>query len=209
MVWSISVTTILSPLAMCVPVKCGFRGSLHVMELAGRSILFDGHLAYEPHLKPVMDWWWYGTSHCMAAWDVTTLLLYCWKIWKIRGALKSKLQVVWKNVLFILQRVVIMTVFYEICFVVGRVVSFTKLQALNKGWITRDTFSALNPLQIVIQIVGVSTSMYLMMDHNTNKYIVFLRFLQKSYLKHACFCCCHRMVDQQLESYKVQAIEVI
>ena len=49
----------------------------------------------------------------------------------------------------------------------------------------------------VLCSMALSVTMYLMMEHNTDSYVYFLRFLRLFYLDYLCFCCCHHIVDRQ------------
>ncbi len=53
---------------------------------------------------------------------------------------------------------------------------------------------------------ALSLSMYLMMEHNKNSYVVFLRVLRRFRLNYCCLCG-HRMVSEQLTALECQGIK--
>ena len=129
-------------------------------------------------------------------WDLTNLLLYLCRIWKIGAIYKSKQDGVWGNVLFILHHIVVITVFYQV---------FSAL--LESLWTACLLLFASNETMmnfiaegvIACWIIVFSFCMFMMMDHNTTAYFHYLHFLRRFRLKYVCFCCCHKVVDQQIE----------
>ena len=144
--------------------------------------------------------WNTATSVSFHTWDMTILLLYLFKIWKIGNVHKSKENRIWDNVLFILHRIVIITVFYTVCAL--SVTALFTILSLNQ--FSENTL--INAMLTEIRVSGLILylnllyffSILLMMDHNTNIYVVFLHFLRRFHLKYLCFCCYHEMVDKQL-----------
>ena len=52
---------------------------------------------------------------------------------------------------------------------------------------------------ITSNVMIYSFSVFMMMDHNTKAYFHFLHFLRRFRLKCLCLCCCHKVVDQQID----------
>ena len=173
-----------------LPSKCGYRNDMFFYRLRERSILFDGNTWEDKReiLWNAVN----GVSSLM--WDLTTLLLYSYKIWKIRAVYNSKQDLIWDNLLFILHRIVIISVFYQ---------GFSAFS--GSLWTARNLLFASN--EAVMNFVGevviacwimvFSFCMFMMMDHNTKTYFHFLYLLRRIRLKYLCFC--DKMVDQQIE----------
>ena len=129
-------------------------------------------------------------------WDLTTLLLYLCKIRKIGAIYKSKEDGVWDNVLFILYRIVIITVSYQVFGALqGSLYTACLLLFASIGM----EMKFVGEVGIACWIMVFSFSMFMMMDHNTKAYFDFLHFLHRFRLKYLCFCCYHKVVDQQIE----------
>merc|ERR1711879_455109 len=79
------------------------------------AILIDGDYYTEPDAATTFYTFFSTMAAVHNLWDLTTLMLYLWKIWKIGIIHKSRVHGVWDKVLFILQRIVILTVFYQFC----------------------------------------------------------------------------------------------
>ena len=170
-------------------------------EYMDSSILFQGDLK-----KQKNSFYTFYNIICVAAllWDLTTLLLYCYKINAFRKIPTLQQNAVWRKIMFILQHILVITLFYQISFLVivaalravvyvphiGRTASYTILNALI------GSFTVL-----------YSISMYLMMEHNTEAYVRFLRCFKRTYLKYICFCCCHRIIDRQLKDLQSRTSE--
>ena len=185
-----------------LPAKCGFTNDLSFFyQYRARSILFNGDSFRDDWMNQMYFLWNFVLSVTAHGTDLVILLLYLFKIWRIGKIHKAKGDGVWDNVLSILHRIVIITVFYTISGL-WTVFFFTTLSLLQFS-----EYSAVNSVVdelrtaglIVLSNVLYSFSIYLMMDHNTNTYIYFLHFLNRFRLKFCCFCCCHKMVDQQIE----------
>ena len=188
-----------------MPRKCGYRNDLSFFcQFREKSILFDGSTWEGYSLHSI---WSIANGLSVLMWDLTTLLLYSYKIWQIGAVYKSKQDGVWNNVLFILHRVVIITVFYQVfefgVFLAWRLPSLPLLVS-NK--------MVLNLIGAGVQgfwIMVFSFCMFMMMDHNTKAYFHFLHFLRRFRLKYLFFCCYHKMVDQQIEHLEpLQGLEL-
>ena len=180
-----------------LPSKCGYSSDYSFFcRFRERAILFDGDSWTDEWLNEIWLLWAVVMVMTTFGMDLVILLLYLYKLWQIGKIHKSKKDGVWNNILFILHRIVIITIFYQLCAL------FTGL--LYNVWISiaflTDTNDKLRPeVMIVFCIVVLSFSICLMMDHNTDIYVVFLHFLRRFRLKYCCFCCYYKMVDQQLE----------
>ena len=130
-------------------------------------------------------------SICAFVWDLFTLYLY---ISKIRSFMiyKDKHPSVYKRIQYILQKIFILTMLYQmtgliLMLIVGPLdVIFNTFAPWAHGILTG-----------IIPLI-VSLSMYLMMDHNVKEYIRFLKVIQ--FLKLNYLCCQWRyFVVEQLE----------
>lgn len=192
------------------PSSCSYSpNGVLTYEYNGGSLLFEGRWAHDDHLQPVRYFWWYLTVIFALLWDLTTLLLYIFKIWYI-GAVYSPKAIerghhrdsnIWINILFILHRVVILTIFYQFYLFLTQVLDIVIYWAMISEYISKALYTVLHSVNAAMYSPILSLSMYLMMDHNTMSYIRFLHFFRRFYLKYICFLCCHGMVDRQLESY--------
>ena len=185
-----------------LPAKCGFTDELSFFyEYRERAILFNGDSFRDDWMNQIWVLWSFVLTVMAYGTDLVILLLYLFKIWNIGKIHKAKGDGVWDNVLFILHRIVIITVFYNIS---GFLILFF---STTLGLVQFAEYSAVNAVVDELRTVGLivsataiySFSIYLMMDHNTNIYIDFLHFLKRFRLKYCCFCCYHKMVDHQLE----------
>jgi len=131
-------------------------------------------------------------------WDITTLLMYIYKIWKIGTFYKIKDEDIWNNILSILHRVVTITLFYQITAFLLEItlISISLIIDLKNNPNIKIGFF----IQSVVSSSILSLSIYLMMEHNTSTYVAFLQFLRKFRLHCLCLCCCRGIVDQQLET---------
>ena len=166
-----------------------------------RAILFDGDSWEDEWLAQIWFLWNFIVSMAAHLWDFAILLLYLFKIWRIGKVHKSKLDGVWDHVLSILHRIVIITVFYTICafFAMMFYNGLNLIPVSENATVNAIIYELRTGGLIAFLCVTMSFAIYLMMDHNTNVYIDFLHFLRRLRLKYLCICCCHRMVDQQIE----------
>ena len=195
--------TMMHILVDTLPTTCGYTNDLFFFyQYRGRTILFDGDSFRDEWMERVYFLWYFSVATATHIWDLAILLLYLFKIWKIGKIHKSKRDGVWDNVLFVLHRIVIITVFYTIfslsvpiIFTVLSLIEFSEDDVVN-AIIYELRTSAL----VIIRCIALSFSIFVMMDHNTNIYIDFLHFLHRFRLKYCCFCCFNKMVDRQLQT---------
>ena len=121
-------------------------------------------------------------------WDITTLALYLFKI-RLFREYKDAEPAVYKRILSILYKIVILTVFYDISM---SITALCILVTRYLPWLEFITTSI-----ATAQTVTFSLSMYLMLDHNVKQYTIFLRFIHRCKL-YLCCCCYGYMVVEQL-----------
>ena len=184
-------------MAKPLPSSCGYqRGFTFFWEDHDRSvmqILMEGRWVLIGYIVLM------AMTAAVQIWDLSTLLLYVWKIHKIGKIYKTKNDAVWSNVLHILHRIVIITIFYEIC-IFTMAVSFIGLWAVFPKYLHSQIYTLNGLLNCVLPNIIWSLSMYLMMDHNTASYVRFISILRRLHLDYLCFCCCHSMVSSQLDA---------
>ena len=160
-------------------------------------------------------------SLTLAAWDILTLSLYYYKVrqfMKLRVRSDSGSEdgnkLIYNRILSIMNKIIILTLFYEIWYSIGIIFTWIFVKdatgETENGVIDEDddTLSLFWYLIYVFILWTVpfifSLSMYLMMDHNHDKYIKFLECVRCSYLSYiccaCCYCCCGWMVDEQLST---------
>ena len=117
------------------------------------------------------------------AWDLFTLCLYIFKIRTFK-MYKDKDPSVYKRIQSILQKIFILTTFYQIigvCFVM-----MIGLLMIMSGVIGIDIYSILSQSIMGLMSLTMSISMYLMMDHNIKKYQQFLKIVRRLKLNYLC-----------------------
>ena len=180
-----------------LPSTCGFQSDLTFeWKYKNSAILFDGVLEAE-ELGVYHNRWFMANAVTFQLWDLTILLLYCHKVRRLKRACTLRRDAIWRKIMFILQRIIVITVFYWISFMTLNAVRYNA-QIFAPKLIKYTLYNVV----IALWAILYSMSTYLMMEHNTNEYVRFLRCLKKSYLKYIYFCCCHRMVDRQLTEFE-------
>ena len=158
---------------------------------------------YNPDLLK-NDTWVAITAYSYNVWDITTLLLYIFKI-RLFNYYKNNEPIVYKRILSILYKIVIITLFYQIIsFIISIPAIATKAVGFEANLLALFTNSVLQSATAL-----GSYSMYLMMDYNVKGYVKFLRVIH--YLKLHFICCKYRsmVVDQLSELDKnVQRLSV-
>ena len=179
------------------PSKCGFKRNLSFeWHYKNRGVLFGGNLDEQ---NEQFSLYFAVIIGIASMWDITTLLLYSYKIKSFRKVTSLSQDAVWRKIMFILQRIIIITLFYQISMILCQLVAVFVRYSLDNDNVLRET---------VLHIEGAlltmlwSISMYLMLEHNTNEYLKFLRCFKKSGLKYVYFCCWHRVVDRQLADFE-------
>ena len=180
-----------------LPSTCGFkRDFTFKWEFRDSAIMFDGDLEEQ---SIYFSRWFMMNSITVQLWDLTILLLYCHKVRTLKRTCTLRRDAVWRKIMFILQRIIIINVFYWISFMMLNAVRHNAQIFLPKLILIKYTV-----YNVIVALWSIlySISMYLMMEHNTDEYIRFLGCLKKFHLKYLCFCCCHRNVDRQLTEFE-------
>ena len=204
------ISRVMLPILVDTPTaQCGYRDDLSFFwRMSERAILFDGDRWEDEWMNELFYLWGFVNTILAQMWDFSILLLYLWQIWKISKVYKSKQNGIWKNVLSILHRVVIITVFYQIC-VLFMIILYTILGILGDVMMSGIVKEIQTAGLTTCFILSCSFAIFMMLDHNTLAYVHFLYFLRRSQLKYLCFCCCHEMVDQQIEHLEpLQGLEL-
>ena len=115
------------------------------------------------------------------SWDIVTLCLYINKI-KAFKKFKSVSPMIFKRILNIMYRVCVLTLFYEIGLVMSTVPLIISTIIMFPAW--------LSILLGSFPIIFVTSSMFLMLEHNTQEYGSFLRVIYRIKLHY--LCCCYR-----------------
>jgi len=175
--------------------KCGFStssGSFFHLKKQSHSILFNG--MYRDFVLSLIV--------CAQIWDITTLMMYIYKIWKIGTFFKSQSNDIWNNILSVLQRIVTVTLLYQLTMLLNAVLFY--FVPMIPGLKTDDNIAYTLRWCVMPSISSISwsLSMYLMMEHNLNEYIQFLYFCRTLHLDFVCFCCRRHIVDRQLKELK-------
>ena len=124
-------------------------------------------------------------------WDWFVLILYIIKIVQFRRKLREKNNIVYKKVLFILQKILLLTIIYEIT---GAIFIFFHGQTQsNFFW----------ALTASLDITISSLTLFLMIEHNNDYYVKMIEMLNGFYL---CFCC-KSLIDDVIEHELQDVIE--
>ena len=122
--------------------------------------------------------------------EVTIALLYWCKIWTFRKFQNGKECVIYERIQSVLHRILILTYFYMLigsAWVVTYAASF-----LTENRVLEEFTEVHLPLMCAVW----SYSMFLMQDHNTSEYIVFLLFIKRCKCV-LCFCCFGSIINEQ------------
>ena len=127
-------------------------------------------------------------------WDVSTLLLYGFKLKSMKKQYKESQPIVYKRIAAILYKIFILSLFYEIVTVISAFILIT----FGSIGLDSNFFDVLSAVWSCFVPLSFSYSIYLMMEHNHDKYVTFLRYIYKFRL-YLCCCCCGHIVMDQLE----------
>eukprot|EP01084_Bolivina_argentea_P119072 211179_1 len=139
--------------------------------------------------------WVNVTVFIFIIWDLLTLLLYIIKVYSFRKY-KSKDIKVYRRIMSILQRILILTVMYEIAASSTIIMTFVEAVITDQHMI--KIVKVLNKLAFMITAGFGHYSMYLMQQHNDKQYYKFLKGLAFFKL-HYIFCFCKYAINQVLE----------
>ena len=124
-------------------------------------------------------------------WDFTTLSLYVLKVYSFRRY-KQQNKEVYNRIMFILKKVVILTLLYEIP-AIWSMISGTVLDIVARQH--KDESNMVILCSILYQIswqftsVTINLSVFLMQSHNEKEYDKFLKLFYKLRLYHVCYGC--------------------
>ena len=141
-------------------------------------------------------WGWMVSNSLYCIFQITTISLYWYKVHSLRRDHSNQIEKdrrIRDRIQSILHRVLILTYFYVAVNGVMIISQYVATHAAAMGWI------GFNPFWIwpySINSLSISYSMFLMQDHNTSEYLVFLQFI-KRYQCILCFCCFGSMVREQ------------
>ena len=132
--------------------------------------------------------WFQFSIILFIAWDLLTLILYIYKT----SSLKSEIDDpnITKRIKNILNKIIILTILYQIFFFIGLCLSFCRKYWIWFGLIGWSFSNIISSYAMII-------SMFLMMDHNVNHYVHFLKMI-----KRYCSCCrcCIGVIEDQLSA---------
>eukprot|EP01084_Bolivina_argentea_P187653 323173_1 len=184
-----------------IPLQCGINK--HAQFYTNNKQLFPDLNSTHQSMRP-RNMWFAGQTGVYFCWDMLTLLLYVIKL-KTFKKFKTENITIYKRIVRIMYRVLILTLFYEM---VGFIVII--LGMLASIYIPpnyKDWMHVINQLSQLVISTLYTYSIYLMLEHNTSEYIKFLKFL--NYVKLKYFCCCyHYVVVDQLEQLTVDNSKV-
>ena len=157
------------------PSTCRFTKDLN-LEFVYRnsSILFEGNLDEQQNQFYECHHLIFGMLHL---WDITTLLLYCCKIKTFRKLSALQRDAVWRKIMFILERIVIITLFYQISLFLVNLSHYLAVKMRESQVSIVLVIPNLTIGCASLMAVLYALSMYLMMDHNSDEYVQFLRCL--------------------------------
>eukprot|EP01084_Bolivina_argentea_P239140 401924_1 len=137
-------------------------------------------------------------------WDVCTLFLYLFKAYSFKKY-KSEQTPVYKRIMSILTRILVLTAFYEFGMVLCNIVGI-----LRDRFTDPDTVIMMRILYsfsfLLASVIG-NYSMYLMQQHNDKEYNQFLRILYKLQIHYIC-CCCKTAIIQAVEENITTLVEL-
>lgn len=157
-----------------IPKYCGIDNKLEYEIIYGNSQYLDDLHQYTSI--------WTGCLSLIGIFlDIITLLMYIWKIHEFKK--RASNERVYKRIMRILTKMVIISVFYEFAFWMILIVYIITEVIFGYG-LTNTT------LPTVILNVICSYSMSLMMEHNKMEYMQLLRIVHT--LRMDYLCCCYR-----------------
>ena len=161
----------------------------------------NAHITYSPILSDGM-WYisYYTVNVLILALDITTVLLYWYKICSFKRYRDHKHQDIQHRIQSILHRVLTLTLLYQLT-IFWAVVTINAIVVMPSGFDGELLVCAM-----AMASMAFSVSMYLMQDHNTKEYVQFLCILKRFKL-HLCCCCCSGMVENQYQAMVVHVNE--
>ena len=133
-------------------------------------------------------------------WDLTTLMLYIYKIRVFTQSVQGVDEKVKDRILSILNKITIITLFYQI----------TALFILSIWFVSGGRNNRISSFAAVsLTILLYSYSMYIMLDHNKKYYEWLLKILYGFRLYFVCYCCCRKRIIQQMDDIRSMKLAMI
>eukprot|EP01084_Bolivina_argentea_P239039 401708_1 len=130
-------------------------------------------------------------------WDSTTLCLYVMKIIALRKFVSQKPNV-YKRIMSTLNRILLLTIFYEITWIFHLFASVFYSSQLDHGVF----LSLLNEFAFGLSQIVTSYSLFLMQEHNNCQYYKFLKCTYCIGIYHILCCCFKSYVENEIEMNK-------
>eukprot|EP01084_Bolivina_argentea_P259433 437740_1 len=167
-----------------IPFVCGINKEYTFYAKFSNSGYFVG---------PLFTPWYTISSLIYLLWDMITLILYTNKVISFRKYKSQQIEV-FNRIMAILNRILILTLFYEIAS------AMTIIAMSIHGLIPTNAYYVLQTVGSGLASTAASCSMFLMQQHNTSEYTQFLAILYKYGLYNVC-CCFKSRIKNDLEVY--------
>jgi len=135
-------------------------------------------------------------------WDFTTLMLYIIKVFSFRKYKQTQNKQIYNRVQFILKKVVILTVLYEIpalcCYTMGEILDEVAHANENDEAFVVVLFGTLYRSSWIVASIFGNLSIFLMQSHNDEEYKQFLMILYRFKIYYVC-CGCRKVFDTVLD----------
>ena len=170
--------------------KCGIDGDFRYYY---SFVNFSGFL-------PERSFTWFTiTTTLYLIWDISTLLLYAFKI-KLFKNYKNTQPLVYQRIVSILYKIFVITLFYEYVYLYTIIIVSLIAFSGYGDYMVLQIVSVLISNSIPI---AISYCMYLMMDYNQDSYQKFLKVIYRTRF-YLCCCCCRFMVVEQMEEVELK-----
>ena len=110
--------------------------------------------------------------------DLTVLLLYIFKNYQIQNHTSFKEIKIYQRIKFIMHRIIVLTLFYELKSFIAIFINFVTTPIKSS--------SLIHPVIVGIDTLLTVVIIYLMIEHNKEEYMKFLKILRMNRL---CYCC--------------------
>ena len=173
----------------------------HYVSSCGINYEYQSYINYQ-YLrdKELYQFWMSIIMGVYVIWDVTTLILYIYKIRVFTNSEHSKDDKVRNRILSILNRITIITLFYQVMSI-SIVIYWVLFHAEHPNRLFDTVLTCLPQL-----LYGYS--MYIMLDHNKKSYNCFLKILYRFRLYFVCYCCCKQMIIQQWSDIQLTELTI-
>ena len=140
-----------------------------------------------------------GTFFYYGVWDWTVFMCYIIKICQYYKKSDKVEESISKRIMFIVYKIAFLTAILEVVALIV-VILYDVIHDDGVNWILRLILNVFLVFEAFITVYLV----YLMVDHNNNEYVVFIKRLNTIGM----FCCCKSFVDIALEMEIVDSIEL-